>query len=561
MKLTHIRITRLGPFYFRHEMEVDPFVTILTGSNDAGKSSTLKYLKIFLQDANAEEMDVNQEYLQEAKSKWIEDRSIEVELKIVTEASYETNGVWLQRHTPGDYAIVSRSLTVKGSGNRHEAHIGQMGVRQDCPVNLPAVIFPNNADNIRQEMDLSALNPLEKALLSIGFGAEFDFGRLNALSPINFTRQILEAEARINKKMENVMPVPSCMRFHFLPIEGNRKIMSVLLRDRHDAMTPFGLRGTGVKKMITLLAELLTKADGKRHQILILDEPENSLHPDAQHLLREFLFNLTSTGMLQVIYATHSPSMINPMRPEQVRLLKRGTKDGKPASFIHRQATDANFLALRTSLGISASDSLLFAPVTVVIEGDTEFKCLAPLIKKLTDAKIAGFEDAAKLLSLSHFLDGMGDSYEFLCRLAKSQGTRVVLFLDGDKRQKVEQQKIRDTHKDVPIILLNGREEFEQLVPVELYFDALAEEIDQKGKGKELFDNWQDWLKADEKRSRMVFSKQVWHWVDDAFEDHCISKPAVMRKAVELAKPEMINAEPLRNLLSAIREHLLNTSF
>ena len=85
---------------------------------------------------------------------------------------------------------------------------------------------------------------------------------------------------------------------------------------------------------------------------------------------------------------THSPYMINPMRPEQVRLLRRNIVDGKPTSSNVRQATDSNFLQLRTSLGISASDSLLFAPVTVVIEGDTEFKCLAPLIKKLADAKV-----------------------------------------------------------------------------------------------------------------------------------------------------------------------------
>lgn len=253
--------------------------------------------------------------------------------------------------------------------------------------------------------------------------------------------------------------------------------------------------------------------------------------------------------------------MVNPMRPEQVRLLRRDIRDGKAASFIERQATDTNFLLLRTSLGISASDSLLFAPVTVVIEGDTEFKCLAPLIKKLTDAKSEGFQDAAKLLSLSHFLDGMGDSYEFLCRLAKSQGTRVVLFLDGDKRKRVEQQKVAETHKDVPIIFLKGREEFEQIVPVEVYFDALAEELGQVGKGKEFFDQWQIWVKADGKRSRMVFSKQVWHWVDDNFTEYATSKPAVMRKSVELVKPEAINAAPLRELLEAIRNHLSDTSF
>lgn len=421
--------------------------------------------------------------------------------------------------------------------------------------------MPTGENTIRERIDLTAPNSLEASILRIAFGGQFNFESLNALGSINFSRQLRDAEDRLNRHMERSMPLPSALRFQFLPIEGNRKVMAVLLRDRHECETPFGLRGTGLKKMVTLLAELATTSDTRHHRILLLDEPENSLHPDAQHLLREFLFDLTATGKTQVIYATHSPCMINPMRPEQVRLLQRVRIEEKPTSSIQPRATDTNFLVLRTSLGINAADSLLFAPVTVVIEGDTEFKCLAPIIKKLTDANVQGFDDAAKLLSLSHFLDGMGDNYEFLCRLAKSQGTRVVLFLDGDKRKNVEQQKVRETHPDVPIILLRDREEFEQLVPVELYFNALAEELGQPGTGKELIEKWQAWLKADQKRSRMVFSKQVWHWIDDSFENDGMTKPAVMRKAVELAKAEEINAEPLKNLLAAIRNHLSNTSF
>ncbi|HWQ91665.1 MAG TPA: AAA family ATPase, partial [Clostridia bacterium] len=297
------------------------------------------------------------------------------------------------------------------------------------------------------------------------------------------------------------------------------------------------------------------------HRILLLDEPENSLHPDAQHLLREFLFDLTAIGKTQVLYATHSASMINPMRPEQVRLLKRDRVDGKPTTRYVRQATDSNFLHLRTSLGISAADSLLFAPVTVVIEGDTEFKCLAPLIRKLAESGDADLQDAKKLLSLSHFLDGMGDNFEFLCRIAKSQGTRVILFLDGDKRKIVQQQNLAQTHPDVPIILLPDSREFEQLVPVDSYFQALAAELGQEDDATSLQQKWKAWVGEDAKRSRRAFSKQVWGWLEDAFPDHTLTKPTVMRKAIEITKREEIDSQPIRELLTQIRHHLSNTSF
>lgn len=50
MKLTHLRISRLGPFYFNHEIEIDPRVTILTGSNDTGKSCSLRFVRLLLEN-------------------------------------------------------------------------------------------------------------------------------------------------------------------------------------------------------------------------------------------------------------------------------------------------------------------------------------------------------------------------------------------------------------------------------------------------------------------------------------------------------------------------------
>lgn len=559
MLLTQARITKLGPIYHNRQLEIDPAVTILTGANDAGKSSVIRLIRTFLAGKPAEEMDINQDHLQETQRKWMEDPEPRIELDFQIESGSEMR-TGSEHFLEGDSVTVGKRMAMPQSTHEYVFHSKRHG-HQNWGVHLPQVLFSSGQHQVRDQIDLGAPNPLEAAMLRIGFNAPFSFDRINALSAINFTRQLRDAEERINKQMERLMPIPGALRFHLEPVEGKRQILTVFLRDRHDAMTPFGLRGTGVRKMITLLAELLTYAPDSHHRILLLDEPENSLHADAQHLLREFLYNLASSGQTQVIYATHSPCMINPMRPEQVRLLRRIVHEGKPTSSFTRQATDSNFLALRTSLGINAADSLLFAPVTIIIEGDTEFKCLALLLKKLADAGTHGFEQAAKLLSLSHFLDGMGDSFEFLCRLAKSQGTRVVLFLDGDKQRVLQQQKFQETHPDVPVILLPNKDEFEQLVPSEIYFDALAEELGEKGKGADFKVECAEWVAADDKRARRAFSKQVWGWVEERFEDATATKQTVMRKAVELTPPEKINSQPLRDLLAAINKHLQDTSF
>lgn len=558
MLLKKLSISKLGPFSSPIEINLSPNVTILTGSNDVGKTSILRLLQSFLENKSATEWDINQDYLQSAQVKWTDDTAPEIKAEFRIDNPSEVPHRW--DYSQGDTAMVSKSMVATNATMNFLVHSKKNGTNA-WKVNLPKVTFHSNAQVLRDHIDLAKPNALEAALLHVGFGAPFDFARLDALSPINYSRQLRDAEIKINRQMMKVMPTSSAFRFHLQPIEGNRKSLAILLQDHHDAVTPFGLRGSGVRKMITLLAELITSNHDAHHRILLLDEPENSLHADAQHLLREFLFDLTKGGNVQVIYATHSPCMINPLRPEQVRLLRRRTQNAMATTYLERHPTESNFLALRTSLGVGASDSLLFAPVTVIVEGDTEFKCFAALMRKFVDSNLPGFEDALKLLSLTHFLDGMGDSYEFLCRLAKSQGTRVILFLDGDKRKSVEKQKMKEKHPDVPIVFLPGQDEFEEIIPSDIYFEALAQELGSLGKGNELQLKCNAWVDVDEKRKRKAFSKRVWGWLEDDFGDCEVTKPSVMRKAVEIADVSKINAQPFLELLSRIRTHLENTSF
>jgi len=210
MKLTHLRIARLGPFYFRHEMEIDPSVTILTGSNDTGKSVTLRLLKLFLENRNVEEMDVNQDYIQESQTKWMEDGTLKVELQFQIDSAGEATN-WGPHYKNGDGAIANKAMAVKGSAYEFAALTSGHGRQQNWGVSLPSVVFVSGTDSIREKIDLSAPNPLEAALLQIGFGGPFNFEALNALSPVNYTRRLLEAEGRINKQMERTMPMPSCL--------------------------------------------------------------------------------------------------------------------------------------------------------------------------------------------------------------------------------------------------------------------------------------------------------------------------------------------------------------
>ena len=298
MKLTHLIVSRLGPYYFETTIEIEPDVTILTGANDTGKSSTLRILQLFLERKNAGEMDVNQDHLQESGSVWSEDNTMRCALRFRVNHKDPIEATWRSGLDLADYMLISKEMT-RGSPHTFAAHTKKFGV-QGWQIPFPDVVVAPSTDSVREKIDLTTPNQLEKALLNVGFGGKYNFESLNARSDINFSRALDEAEERINRELEKAMPVPSSLRIRFSQIAGNRKFIAVFLRDRHDAMTPFGIRGTGVRKMVTLLAELLTRSVNAGHRIIIIDEPETSLHADAQHLLREFLFGLTTAGNTQV---------------------------------------------------------------------------------------------------------------------------------------------------------------------------------------------------------------------------------------------------------------------
>lgn len=76
----------------------------------------------------------------------------------------------------------------------------------------------------------------------------------------------------------------------------------------------------GTLKLLGYLVALREPAS-----VLLLEEPENQVHPRLHYLLAEAARSSAETG--QVIVATHAPRLVDAMRPEEVWVLYRG-EDG-----------------------------------------------------------------------------------------------------------------------------------------------------------------------------------------------------------------------------------------
>lgn len=75
--------------------------------------------------------------------------------------------------------------------------------------------------------------------------------------------------------------------------------------------------GSGESIVARLVVKILNASE---HSLILLDEPEVSLHPAAQKKLRDFLLDQIISKKHQVIIATHSPIFVEGMPQEAVKL-------------------------------------------------------------------------------------------------------------------------------------------------------------------------------------------------------------------------------------------------
>lgn len=210
------------------------------------------------------------------------------------------------------------------------------------------------------------------------------------------------------------------------------KDVSLALQDRHrlprfgqacqitvDDGTPTLLerKGDGVKSLvaISLMAGALQDAGADKDLILLLEEPESHLHPQAIHQLREVLDSMREDN--QLIITTHCPVLVN--------------RANVPANIIvsKSKASPARSLAeLRKVLGVRASDNLQHAALVLVVEGNEDEIALRALLCHYSKTL------AAALASGSLAFQQLGGASKLVYSLSLLQSSlcSYYVFLDDD---------------------------------------------------------------------------------------------------------------------------------
>ncbi|WP_269715649.1 ATP-dependent nuclease [Caulobacter sp. NIBR2454] len=126
--------------------------------------------------------------------------------------------------------------------------------------------------------------------------------------------------------------------------------------------------------------------------ILLIDEPENALHPMAARAAQDHLYTLGQHEDWQVLLTTHSPYFINPLEDHTTIVRMERSNDGKllsPRVYVSDEVAFSdeekeNLQALQlTDAGFA---EIFFGSYPILVEGDTEHAAFISAVVKDKDA-------------------------------------------------------------------------------------------------------------------------------------------------------------------------------
>ncbi len=231
------------------------------------------------------------------------------------------------------------------------------------------------------------------------YRAEFDRA-FEALSPLfgddyDRPQELRQFDRELNRALEAIFPSLR-LQLRFPSPDLSSLLRQATLRVYEEGYPDgqdLSLMGQGAQRAVQMallrrLAE--TRQAQSKHpfrRLLLIEEPELHLHPQAVELVRLSLKRLSQEGY-QVVFATHSAQMVT---AEDVRTCLLIRKNIARGTFMRERIEDAVKRVvhdapsqLQLLFSLSNSNEMLFADRIVLTEGKTELRILPRLYERLT---------------------------------------------------------------------------------------------------------------------------------------------------------------------------------
>lgn len=445
-------------------LELDDIV-VLVGPNNSGKSSILRAYEVVMQHGSKEGELLQEDF---PNSKVDDKNPVEIELETVVYDAKAPGDKWIRKDASTGEMFVREKWTwtqpgkpkkvgwdvAKGGWDEKEGPWGAPGVAQPArpePHRIQAFDSPEKQAEAVVKLLKEVLNERIKGIQKEqdetgGDGKEpSDYQKLlTSVSEFqkkvvqDANEQITKVEKDLNDLIGKVFP-GHVVRFDAKPEEDVDSCLNFfketpqLLMGPVDGYQPsVDRQGSGARRTLLWAALRLLSEQSRakkdaasvRPHILLLDEPELCLHPNAVREACRVLYDLPKSGNWQVMVTTHSPVFIDFWRDNtsivRVERQANGTCSGttiyRPKK-AHFDDDDRERLKLLNLCDPYVAE-FFFGGRTVIVEGDTEYTAFTYIIQENPDAykdvHIVRARGKATICSLSKILNQFGVPYAIL---------------------------------------------------------------------------------------------------------------------------------------------------
>ncbi|MEO7988648.1 MAG: AAA family ATPase [Chryseolinea sp.] len=281
-------------------------------------------------------------------------------------------------------------------------------------------------------------------------------------------------------------------------------------------------RSRGFRWYLSFFLKHRAYSDGElKGCLFLLDEPGLFLHPRGQKDLLSFFETLSKYN--QIIYTTHSPFMINRLHRRRVRVIEKFENAGTK---VNAKGFVSNWKPLRSSLGLTLSDSFFYADKTLLVEGPEDKIYILTLLQLY--AKLKNIDIDLNILSI---IDSGGISeMPAVARIIGEEDRKYIVFTDSDVPKQVTRLKKIVKHESDLKEVKNFKENsqiIQELLPVNLFVQAVNDYINQLVNTNIIV------LKQGISKGNFVYStgiridKQVKTFVSELYDEDDISKVGI----------------------------------
>lgn len=227
----------------------------------------------------------------------------------------------------------------------------------------------------------------------------------------------------------------------------------IMIEDETSAEpTPPSKRSKGFQWFLSFYINFMEGSKGElRNTVLLLDDTGVHLHAEGQKKLLGTLEKLKENN--QIIYATHSPFLIDKNHLDRIKILEKEKDKG---TIVKEKFHDSELDALapiRAAIGATIGDSLFTNKKNMIVEGFSDYLILEAVSNYFERNK----KECLDFSKTAIIPVGGADKYPYFALLLEKENFRFVTVLDYDTKGIRVKKELKERYniKEDIVIMLN----------------------------------------------------------------------------------------------------------